>query len=273
MTVTGWSGDDDYFDFRESDAPDMSLVDDVLAGRRVGCVLRGYADAESTSSILKEFKSSPALTHRDDVAESEYVGAYHYLKEPDRYLGECEAVDEAVKRVIDRPGSPWRKFHRDLAAVLAERRMELRPAMHGDRRSCAGIVRSWSGQGAYSLVPHEDSSQCTEPRQEGFEISAVGDRICAANLCLANGEDGRLGIWNVIPDMASRIRMGTRESGGPYSDSSLEGFEFRWISVRPGDLYVLHSAHIHAVEANSSYRATVAALFGPIDERTTVFWT
>ncbi|MEU2611441.1 hypothetical protein ABZ570_07640 [Micromonospora sp. NPDC007271] len=271
--VTGRSGGDGAFRVHDSAERGLGPVEDVLRGRRLGAVLRGYAAQDEVAEILARFRASPAVRRRDTEAPSEYLGAYHYHKPPARYLAESAEVAGEVARVLEFEGSPWRRFWSHLDEHLADAGVTLRPATLDGADSCRGLVRTWVSDGEFALVPHEDAAQCRDPRQDGFEIGAAADGICAVNLCLANGGGGGLLIWNVVPDDATRARFGTTVDGGPYPPAALQAHRRLRLDVRPGDLYIFNSGHIHAVERHEEFRATAASLLGFVDEKTVVRWT
>lgn len=271
--LSGWSGGAAFFQVQETAEADLDLVLDVLHRRRLGVVIRGYADTAEVEEILRRFQSSPAVRRRATEAASDYLGAYHYQKPPATYLDESAEVADEVARVLEFDGSPWRRFWEDLAALAAKDGVTVRPAAQDGRDACHGLVRTWVSDGEFALVPHDDAAQCRDPRQAGFEIGAAADRICAVNLCLANSAGGRLVVWDVIPDEESRARLGTSVDGGPYPLAALAGRERIALDVRPGDLYVFNSGHVHAVEQHQQFRATAANLMGFIDDETVVRWT
>jgi hypothetical protein len=271
--VTGWSGGSDYFTIEECTAPDLGPVVDVLLNRRLGVVFRGYAGPGAAADLLERFRRSPAVQRRMTEAPSHYLGAYHYRKPPEQYLAESAKAAEAVADVLERDGSPWERFWCDLAGVLAADGVTVRPAAKDGMDACHGLVRSWVPDGSYALAPHEDASQCRDPLQADFEIARAADRICAVNLCLASGCGGELVVWNAIPDAASRERFGTTIKGGPYPEPALRPYPSRALHVRPGDLYVFRSGHVHAVRRHEDYRVTAAALMGFTDASTVVSWT
>ena len=90
---------------------------------------------------------------------------------------------------------------------------------------------------------------------------------------LANGPGGRLVVWNVRPDEATKERLGITHTGFSYPPSELVGFSEIRLDVRPGDIYVFNGAYVHAVEANQAMRANVSFFIGMLDERTVVTWT
>jgi hypothetical protein len=138
------------------------------------------------------------------------------------------------------------------------------------------LIRHWNAGGEYALQPHDDDSQCRYPDQVGFELQrAVGYKVCAVNMCLENGEGGRLVYWNVVPDDDSKRRLDLYYSGMPYPLEALDGIEAIWLDIRQGDVYVFNGEHVHGVEASAdaSKRTTLAWNMGFIDDRTVVTWT
>ncbi|MEV6766732.1 hypothetical protein AB0N16_40135 [Streptomyces sp. NPDC051105] len=277
VPLTGWSGSAEYFTFREYDTYRPEAVVDVLLGKVAGVMFRGMVDPETRKELARRFWASTHRKKRGTEAPGYYLGTYHYHKTTETYLEESEQIAPALDEVLDVPGDPTAVFYGGLAEVLAPQGIEVRRARHGDRQACRGLLRSWHGQGEYALAPHEDLAQCTEPQQADFEIQKVAGRhVAALNICLENGDGGRLAYWNIQPDELSKRRLGLHYTGSPYPLESLAGTELTWIDVNPGDVYVFNGAHVHAVEPNTDpdlRRTTLAGILGFTDDSTVVSWT
>lgn len=277
--LTGWHGDAAYFRFAEYAELDPGAVLDVLRGRVLGVVFRSVIDPAAAAELVRRFWDSPARKRRGgEVCESlgYYVGAYHYHKPTSTYLDESAAIAAELDSMLAVPDEPTRQFRGRLGARLAEDGVTLRLAGKDGRPGCPVLVRHWNATGEFALQPHEDASQCREPRQADFEIQRTLDyHIVAVNMCLENGIGGRLVIWNVVPDDQSKHRLGLHYSGSPYPPEVLEGIEAVWLEVRPGDIYVFNGCHVHGVEAGAdgSKRTTMAWNMGFCDDDTVVTWT
>ncbi|QKG19752.1 hypothetical protein [Actinomadura verrucosospora] len=274
--VTGRRGDPGYFRFEERSELRPEPIVDILHGRLAGVIFRGVVSEAVRAELTARFQRSPARRRRGPAAPGEYVGAYHAGKGIDQYLDDAAAVEASLRRILDLPGDPLTALRRGVAAALAEEGVDFRTARHGDREAGLAILRSWRGQGAFALAPHDDIGQCCAPEQDGFEIQRVGDhQVVALNMCLANGAGGRLFLWNVQPDLASRKRLGVEFWGVPYPVECLDGIELISLDVNPGDIYLFNGRHVHAVEAgaDTSLRLTLSSLLGFIDAKTVVSWT
>lgn len=277
--LTGWHGDADYFRFLEFDHIEPDSVVEVLHGRVLGVLFRGVIDPAASAELVRRFWKSPALKRRGgEVCESlgYYVGAYHYHKPTEQYVTESAEVAGHLDTVLDVLNEPSAMFRAILRDRLAADGVEFRLARSGDGQGCPLLIRHWNAAGSFALQPHEDASQCREPRQAGFEVQRTLDHtICAVNMCLENGDLGRLVMWNVIPDDDSKTRLGLYYSGSPYPEEVLDGIESIWLDVRPGDVYVFNGEHVHGVEASApgAKRTTMAWNMGFCDERTVVTWT
>jgi hypothetical protein len=257
----------------ERDIFDPEGVVDVLRGEYLGVIYRDVIDSKITGSLLQAFWRNPATRRRSD-APSYFLGTYHFNKSAETYLAESAAVTPDVECLTQAEGSPWLWFHDAVGDRLRRAGAGLRIAEMNGRKACPALIRSWDAEGDFALYAHEDTSQCGDPRQAGFEIQqAVDYEVCAVNMCLANGTGGRLVIWNVRPDEATRERLGIRYTGFSYPPSELIGIKELRLDVRAGDIYVFNGAYVHAVEANSGVRASLSFFIGMLDERTVVTWT
>jgi hypothetical protein len=278
-TVTGWRGDPDYFRFVELDEFDADPVLDVLHGRRLGVIFRGVIDPAASSELVRRFFDSPARKRRGgEVCESlgYYIGAYHYHKPTAQYLDESAEIAGCLDELLDVPDEPTSWFRAELNERLARDGAQLRVSAKDGRSGCPLLMRHWNADGAFALQPHEDFSQLGWPEQADFEIVRTTERtVAAVNMCLENGAGGRLVIWNVVPDLASRKRLGLDLSGSPYPPEVVEDHESIWLQIRSGDVYVFNGGHVHAVEASADggKRTTMAWNMGFCDDTTVVSWT
>lgn len=274
--LTGLIGSDQYFQITEVDGFQPELILDVLDGKLAGVIYRGVVSPDMCRSIAERFWLSEARKRRGADAPGYYLGAIHYGKDINSYIEESEESAEALDVVLGE-SSPIDMFEEGIARVLAPRGAIFRLAGHEGRQASRALLRSWNGFGEYALAPHEDGAQIREPKQRGFEIQQVANyNVLALNICLENGNGGRLAYWNIRPDNAARAALGIDYTGIPYPTESLADFEQKWVEVRPGDVYVFNGAHVHAVEPNTDpekRRTTLAAMFGFIDDRTVVSWT
>ncbi|MBV9011083.1 MAG: hypothetical protein JO272_03355 [Pseudonocardiales bacterium] len=277
--LTGWRGDLDYFSFVEFTEFDADPVLDVLRGRRLGVIFRGVIDPAASAELVRRFWQSPARRRRSgEVCESQgfYIGAFHYHKLTKTYLDESAEIADGLDALLDVPGEPSRWFRERLNERLATEGARLRLCAKDGRPGCPVLIRHWDATGDFALQPHEDFSQLSEPHQADFEIQRTPDRVVAAvNMCLQNGAGGRLVIWNVIPDLASRQRLGLHFSGSPYPPEALKDHESIWLEIRSGDIYVFNGGHVHGVEASApgAKRTTMAWNMGFCDDSTVVSWT
>jgi hypothetical protein len=278
--VTGWQGDASYFRFVERDRLDPDLVVEVLRGKVVGAIFRGVIDRNASRELVRRFWESPIRKKREgEVCESvgSYVGAFHYHKPTRQYLDESAAVADDLAKMLDIPGEPSRWFRDVVGERLQREGITFRLSAKDGHSGCPLLIRHWGAPGEYALQPHDDVSQCRWPEQADFEIQRTVDRpVCAVNMCLENREEGgRLVLWNVIPDDASKARLGLYLSGSPYPTAVLAGIEAIRLEVSQGDIYVFNGAHVHGVEASpaGARRTTLAWNMGMCDEKTLVSWT
>jgi hypothetical protein len=277
--LTGRQGDADFFRFAEYDTLVPDAVVDVLRGKILGVVFRGVIDDDARVEVLRRFWESPARRSRSgEVCESQgsYVGAYHYHKPTRQYLDEAGEIRQYLDSVLDVPNEPSKTFREALGARLAEDGVEFRISRQDGREGCPLLIRHWNAPGEFALQPHDDGSQLRHPAQTGFEIQRALDyTVVAVNMCLENGEGGRLVSWNIDPDEASKARLGLELSGSPYPVEALEGFETHRLDVGQGDIYVFDGGFVHGVEQTigDGKRTTMAWNMGFCDDRTVVSWT
>lgn len=278
-SLTGWRGEPDYFRFVELDEFDADPVLDVLHGRQLGVIFRGVIDPTAATELVRRFTESPARKRRGgEVCESlgYYVGAYHYHKPTDQYLDESAEIAGQLEELLAVPHEPTTWFRARLNERLARDGAVLRVSAKDGRSGCPLLMRHWNASGAFALQPHEDFSQLSWPEQADFEIRhTTRHTVAAVNMCLENGAGGRLVIWNVVPDLESRRRLGLDLSGSPYPPEVLDGHESIWLEIRTGDIYVFNGGHVHAVEASAGggKRTTMAWNMGFCDDKTVVSWT
>ncbi|WP_327733452.1 hypothetical protein OG749_05780 [Streptomyces nojiriensis] len=275
--VTGWEGSKDYFRFIECEELRPSLVTDVLRGRYLGVVFRGVVPASTRQELITNFLTSPGRRTRGTDAPGEYLGAYHYNKTTEGYLDQTDAIRADLDAALDVPAEPLGELYRRLREELAADGIDFRSARHGGREACPGVFRSWLGQRDFALDPHEDRGQCEDVKQTGFEIQRVTQhQILGLNICLDNGSDGRLAVWNLRPDEETRKRLGVQYTGSPYATEWLTKSEQLWLDVRPGDIYLFNAGHVHAVEPVrdvNARRVTLSGILGFVDAETVVSWT
>lgn len=261
------------FGFQERTEFDPQLVLDVLQGRSLGVIFRDVIPEHVRKQMVARFWESPARRHREGEP-SHYVGAYHWNKPVETYAAEAAEVLPHVREVLDVPGSPWWLFHEQVGAALAREGAQLRVAETGGGCACPALVRAWDQQGEFALEPHEDTAQCRDPRQSGFEIQdVVAHEVCAVNMCIEHQQGGRLVVWNIRPDDDCRRRLGLVYTGFPYPHDALDDVDELRLDIHEGDVYVFNGGHVHAVDTTVGHRTNVSFLIGYKDDQTVVTWT
>lgn len=252
---------------------DPSAIRSVLGGQVVACIFRKAISPFVCESICKEFLRHPLTACRPD-AEAYYLGAYHFDKTLADYVAQSRTTRDAISHFSSlfpelnaSAGSAFR-------AILKESGLNARLAACEGEEVNPFILRRWAYEGNYTLDPHEDEAQCSDPRQLGFEVqAAVGRPIVAANACLCNGTGGELVIWNYRPTAEDRKRLGTENCGYPYSPEVLKEKERLVVTIQAGDLYFFDGGYVHAVGAISAPRTTAAFFLGTLPDGTVLQWT
>lgn len=274
MRIDGYQADKSYFRFAERSEFDPADVMAVLRNEYLGVIFRSVISVDIRSELCQRFWDNRKTSRREDVP-AYFLGTYSFNKSIDTYLAESADVRSSVAAVLDgEASSPLAWFRSELAGELSPQGILLRPAELGGQNACLALMRSWDADGVFSLSPHEDLAQCLDPRLAGFEAQCVANyEVCAVNMCLANDYGGRLMLWNVRPDDATRKRLGIEFSGFPYPVADLAGFDELRIDIHAGDVYVFNGAYVHAVEANRGRRTNIAFFMGFRDARTVLTWT
>lgn len=277
VCLGGTRFDKTSFRFVEAEKLDPSLIFDVLEGNLAGVVFRDLIPQSDRTKIAENFRRHPNLYKRGSDAPALYLGSYHYNKELDHYLSEAEHFDGLLNHLFE-GASNWHEImSSSLREALAPYGRTLRLARYEGREAARFVMREWTDAGEYALLPHEDEAQCRSPKQRGFEIQgAARNALAAVNMCLENGNAGRLHYWNIMPDDASRDALGLTYTGSPYPLDALDGIEKLVVEIRPGDVYCFNGKAIHAVESlagSHDRRSTISYLMAKLDSETVIQWT
>jgi hypothetical protein len=270
--MTSFASDDSRFNFVEINRNDFfEVAAAVNSGELVGAICRNFLHRERCEEVFETFTSHPEVRTRHGDAYGSYLGTFHWGKRRDDYIAECRRFSPILADI----SSCWNEIIKHLNTSLGMHGRTLRHATWSGDKVAAPLIRRWKGEGLYSLVPHEDLSQCSDPLQAGFEIQAVARQgcICSLNLCIANAEGGQLLIWNYVPTIEDKKKYNTLPEGGPYPADALLDKAVLEIPIRTGDLYIFNGAYIHAVGPTASARATISCLLGNVDDHQTVMWT
>lgn len=267
---------DDFFRLEERVGFDPDFATSVLRGELACVVFRGHCPADECRSWLSEFVDHPLTRARTGDAIGRYLGTYHWGKRQDEYLEECRTMGPAVDEFLEAigPENSWRRFERSLGDHLEAESVMLRPANWAGVKSATPLIRAWYGQGSFSLIPHEDMAQCSDPAQSGFEIQdTLAHSVCSVNMCIGNEGGGQLILWDRIPSDNDRRALGTEFTGGPYPTGFVAGVSRIELDVREGDLYIFNGSLVHAVASTVGQRATVSCLIGFRSQEEVVMWT
>lgn len=280
-TVTGTCLTESGFTVSESSGEvDLDRAFDVLSGRLAAHIVHDYVDAAGCARIEANFWSSTRRQARHgagaDGVEGYVLGASHIEKPLARYLDEVEANRSAVAELYVGAVDPLSRLRSRLATHRGVGRA--RPAAHDGRAAADSKAVCWNGIGEHLLEPHEDLAQLGDPRQAEFEISGC-EQVTAANFypSIVAGS-GQIKLWNVIPDPASKARLGLEHSGFPYPPDALAGHPSLVLELRRGDLCLMNGNLVHAVlrgmaETPSSARLLVTCFMSLGAGGELLWWT
>jgi hypothetical protein len=243
----------------------------VLMGEKALAICGDFVGAAESSDLLKQFEHHPDRRLRLGDAHGHYLGTFHWQKSPEEYIPEARKFAPIVAEFCP----TWKQIVNLLQEELSSEGLSLRPAVWRGQRASTPLVRSWISGNEFALIPHEDASQCADPKQYDFEIQNIlsAGRVCSLNLCLSGSNGGELLLWEYIPTEADKSQYGTGLEGGPYPESLVKDRNKLKVPIKRGDLYIFNGRYIHAVTAGSGTRATISTLIGIASKRECVMWT
>ncbi len=265
------------FSFRELEAFEPGAFVDVLDGNCLGVIVRDFLGQAAREKICENFWNYEGRYRRGADAPAHYAGAYHYRKKLPDYFDEATAANKELYKLFSGLENPVESFCSALSEAMPDRIVRL--ANWQGRDACGFVMRSWSDQGVYSLNPHDDEAQCTDPIQVGFEIqdAARAHPLMAVNICLENGQGGRLRMWNMHPSPVTRAMLGLENTGSPYPNELLANVDYFDVQINAGDLYAFDGRFVHAVtqlvSTAKSERATLAFLMAHLGNAETIRWS
>jgi uncharacterized membrane protein len=213
----------------------------------------------------------------DGFVNVEQVGATQHNSRAAQYLenvSRCRTEVEALFEGLGDTGREQFLRERFFSALLAEDGLAFRPAAHQGVSVAACAARSWKNLGTYSLEPHEDRAQLRLARTDGFEIGQASGPLTAVVTVTDHYRGGELVIWDWAPDDAAREPLGVLTAGYPYPHEVVEQFPRIELATRAGDLVLLRSDFIHAVNQTSEPgRLTVSRFIGRSGPQQVVYWT
>lgn len=240
-------------------------------------VFRGAISRTVRDRVREILDGGAAIGKRPDDVPACQMGPFHFGKTTEEYFAECEVENRRLEEMFgDENPILW-------AAGMVRKAFEkegikVRWARDASGRA-AGLctIRIWRGVGNFSLKPHDDFSQLRASEQRDFEIQAASQySLMNLNLCIAGpSHGGEVRIWNYLPSDEDKRRLGLYETGYPYPESKLGGYEHLDMRIDDGDIYVVNGAYVHAVTPflGISERIIMSIMMAKISEDEVVIWT
>lgn len=249
----------------------------ILKGEITGLHIRKGFSVEVADEITANFTRNPGLRERKDGVPGQYIGASHYRMDAASYFVEAENARPSVEALFGNLVDPVRGLFDALRRELHNHGTELQLAssVHGKANICRAIC--WSGNGAYSLEPHDDVAQVECAGQE-YNFAAVAEStVVALNFYPSMPEEGgNLRIWSHKPTAADRESQGIATTGYPYSTAYLEAFPSHDFQLQAGDIALIDGGFIHGVTrqiGNGRRRLLLNCFLGFARPDLVLWWT
>lgn len=277
--ITGSIMSNRTFQFKECNEFKINYLLEVFQGKLAGCIFRDIISPGECRKIAKNFWNNLYLRQRNDGVPGSFLGTYHYKKSLENYFKEAELFNPILSSIFKNTTNYFQVVIDELKNILSVCNQDVRPARYINNDACYFFMRSWPGNKGekYALAPHDDSAQCSDKNQEGFEIqTTINSPIVAANFCIENNEGGNLQYWNVQPDLITQKILNLEGIGYPYPDILLNDFEMINVNINAGDIYFFNGKNIHAVSSpieKESFRTTISCLMGKNSNNDIIYWT
>lgn len=270
------------FAFRIQDfdgAADDDALLELFRGNTAAVHIRNALSPESSLKLVNAFLASSATTMRKDGVPGYVLGAYHYGKSFESYRDDVIRYRQAVHTALGED-DPVAAILRSIASALSREQRQLRPARWHDLSAAYARFLSWHGTSEYLLLPHDDSSQLSDPRQHNFEASRTGPCTFAINIYpqVPAGIGGHIRLWNEIPDERDRERFHVQHTGYPYPTTAVADRPFIDVKPETGSCIVMNGSLVHAVLgyplglAEGERRVLINLFLGHLNKRTTIHW-
>lgn len=279
--ITGYSLHESDFIIKESiQTVDVSIVHDVLQGSIAGYWIHDYTSEKDATRIFDNFWASsekvPRMGYGEEGVEGYFIGASHIEKTTEEYLEEAKSFEPSVMKLYEGTNDPVSTF-RGVLASQYNNGITVRPARHDDLTAGHSKAVAWNNFGNFLLEPHDDLAQLSDPKQKGFEIQN-SSRVMAVNFYPKTlSGSGQLKIWNIEPDVQSRINLNLTYSGFPYPPELLEKYSHHIISVETGDLLIINGNLIHGVLRGNATslqdRLLIAFFMSSTNNNELIWWT
>lgn len=199
-------------------------------------------------AIQQRFEESALVKVRTDGVPGKELGATQFGKTPEDFARECAVYEAEITRIAGGYDGIIEATNRQISAGLAERSVNLRPAVIEGRPAALGRAVNWkadSALGRFLLAGHDDWAQT---QASGCEIADIV-RVCALNFYVISKPDsGRLCVSSWTPSDTDRAERGIETTGYKYSEADLDLHPFLSVPFQSGDAAAVNGAKAHFVE-------------------------
>lgn len=264
--------------------PDFDILRAMIMGELCApaYIVRDYISHNICNIIKRKFfeliSETDGGNRQNDFVPVIQIGATQFNKSSSDYIFEVSRtkaqIDEILRSVEIDHHQVDLFLDRFLTTNFENIGIKFRPSRFDGTEVNNFTIRKWtnSGMDSFALLPHEDLSQLSFARADGFEISDVS-KVIACNICVSNSGGGDLLIWNLDPSLELKMKLGVEDTGYPYPLGILKSIKCCRIRINPGDIYFINANLIHAVEEiNSSSRITLGRFVGNYGDQV-MYWT
>jgi hypothetical protein len=255
---------------------DSNSLSMMLDGRVPLLVFKEVLPESFCASIANRFLEY-GYEERADGVPGLHVGSFHYGKSMGDYIEKSRGAEQIFKTQFGASYAQLLEIHDIFEKELSLVGVKYRVAKYENSSAGQIVLRSWSGDGEYAVLPHEDMAQLMDPLQSGFEIQKVaytGNRAISVNMCFASdSKSGQVQVWDLKPKQFHRRKFNVESTGYPYPASLIENVECVEYAPKVGDIYCINGEYLHAVKRSSGFRLAGAFCFGRVSPSEVLYWT